>query len=109
MLDRTASTSRTVLSSTGQSSGPTTVLSNIAISELMPVTAEIRGRLVLDTPYEVLMTFCDDDQDVQPGDTLTPSDSTNVTNKSYPVRAVERWPWRNGANFKAIIVEDIKT
>lgn len=107
-LTVTASTSRTVLSGTGQSSGPTVILSNIAVSEPTPVTADIRGRLVLDTPHEVLMTFCDDALDVQNGDTLTLSDSVNVVNKDYQVRAVERWPWTNGTTFKALIIEDLK-
>lgn len=110
MLTVDASTTRLVLDSNGKSSGPTTVLSNIAVSEPMPVTAEIRGRLVLDTPHEVLMIFCDDSMDVQSGDKITLSDSVNVTNdKAYPVRAVERWPWTTGTTYKMLVVENLKT
>lgn len=107
-LTVTASTKRKTISSTGQGTD-VDVLTDILISEPSPVSGEIRNRPVLDTPNEVLMSFCDDGMDIQTGDRITLSDSINVTNKTYPVKFVERWVWTTGTTFKALFLEDLKT
>lgn len=102
-------TKRLTVSGTGQSSALATNLTGVSTSEFMPVSAEIRTRLMLDTPNELMQVFCGDAVDLKVGDYIRPLNSQIVPSAvDYPVRAVERWPWATGQTFKMAVVEDLK-
>ena len=104
-LNVLCNTKRDSVGSTGQSTYATN-LTDLAVIEFMPVDANTRERLVINTPYELFQTTCDAEQDVKPGDVLVPLNSVTVQNDlEYAVKAVERWPWR-GRDYKLIVVED---
>jgi hypothetical protein len=96
----TASTKRAALSS-GKRGTPTTKIASLNCLPLDPVSAELRQRLQLDTPHEVLQTFVDADLDIIEGDTLT------VGGVDYPIRAVEEWSY-SGAEYLRLVLENLK-
>jgi hypothetical protein len=96
----TASTKRATMTS-GKRGAPTTNVATLACTPLDPVDPEIRQRLVLDTPGELLQTFVDNAVDIVQGDTLV------VGSKEYPIKAVADWTWR-ATTYRWLIVEDLK-
>jgi hypothetical protein len=96
----TASTKRATMTS-GKRGAPTTNIASLMCTPLDPVDPEVRQRLVLDTPGEILQTFVDNDIDIVQGDTLV------VGSKEYPVKAVADWVWRH-TTYRQLIVEDLK-
>lgn len=60
MATKTASTKRSPAISGGKVGTPVTQEANITCTPLDPVDPEIRQRLALDTPHEVLQTFVPD-------------------------------------------------
>lgn len=62
MANVTASTKRPpTLSATGTRAAPVTYLIGIRCTPLDPIDAELRGRLMLNTPHEILETYVDGD------------------------------------------------
>lgn len=95
-----ASTKRAPAISSGKRGTPTTNVSSLSCTPLDPVDAELRQRLALSTPHELLQTFTGE-TDIREGDILT------VDSTDYPIRACEEWDWR-GATFLRLVVEDLK-
>lgn len=99
----TASTKRAPAISGGKRGTPVTEIASLRCTPLDPVDAELRQRLSLETPHELMQTFVDGALDVVEGDILT------VGGVDYPIRAVENWTWRHqGSDFRRLILEDLK-
>jgi len=78
-------------------------IASLSCTPLDPVDAELRTRLGLDTPHELLQTFVEGGLDIEEGDVLV------VGSTEYPIRAVEDWDWRpDGAEYDRLVVEDLK-
>lgn len=100
MASVTASTKRATLTG-GKRSSPTSHLNNLKIFPLDPVDPELRQRLALDTPHELLQTFVEGAPDIVEGDVLT------VDGEDYPIRSVGDWKFGNDT-FRALVVEQLK-
>lgn len=99
-LTVTASTKRQPAISSGKRGAPVTQVASLRCTPLDPVDPELRQRLALDTPHELLQTFTQETDIVQ-GDLLT------VAGVDYPVRSCAEWTWR-GTTFRHLVVEDLK-
>jgi len=97
----TASTKRPPSMSGGKRSTPAAKLTTVLCTPLDPVDPELRERLGIHTPHELLQTFCHGDYDILPGDLFT------YGGKDYPVRSVAEWKWR-GSTYRHVILEDTK-
>lgn len=97
----TASTQRTPAISGGKRGAPVTQIASLNCTPLDPLDAEIRQRLALETPHELLQTFVDNGLDIAPGDVLVQGA------KEYPIRAVEDWVWRS-TTYRLLVLEDLK-
>lgn len=101
-LTVTASTKRRPAVSSGKVGSATTNLTSLLVAPLAPVDADLRQRLVLNTPHELLQTVCDNSKDVREGDVLT------VSSVDYPIKACENWGSIRGRAYKRLILEDLK-
>ena len=105
MATVTASTKRAPAVSGGKRGAPTTNLTGLKVTPLDPVDPELRQRLALDTPHELLQTFVEkvdgSSMDIREGDILV------VGTTEYPIRAVAEWVYRNGV-YLQLILEDLK-
>jgi hypothetical protein len=100
----TASTKRPPTISSGKRGVPATNLSSLSCFPLDPVDPELKQRLSLDSPHELLQTFVDPDLDIVEGDILT------VSSVDYPVRAVGDWSaTASMPAYKWLVVEDLKS
>jgi hypothetical protein len=99
-LTVTASTKRQPTISSGKRGAPTTQVASLKCTPLDPVDPELRQRLALDTPHEVLQTFTQE-TDIAEGDLLT------VAGVDYPIRSCAEWAWR-GTTFRHLVIEDLK-
>lgn len=98
-----ASTKRPPAISSGKRGAPATNVASLSCTSLDPVDPELRQRLALDTPHELLQTFVDNGVDIAEGDLLV------VGSKEYPIRAVGDWYWReHAANYRYLVLEDLK-
>lgn len=104
LLNATASTKRaTVDISTGKRTAPSANLDSVTCTQLYPVDAEIRQRLVLQGPHELYQVFTDGNTDVKEGDVWVQGGT------EYPVRSVADWPWRGTSSaYKQIVIEELK-
>ena len=68
---------------------------------LDPVDPELRKRLALDTPHELLQTFTEE-TDILEGDILV------VGSVEYPVKSVAEWTEFRGDTFLHLIIEHLK-
>jgi hypothetical protein len=100
LATETASTKRPPTISGGRRGTATANIASLSCTPLDPVDSEIRQRLVLDTPHEVLQTFVDGSLDIREGDILT------YQGQDYPVRACAEWKWR-GSLYLHLILEDL--
>jgi len=99
----TASTKRPPALSGGVRGAPETHITSLRCLPLDPVDAELRQRLGIDTPHELLQTCIQGGLDIMAGDMLV------VGSVEYPVRAVEEWPWQRGAPLTLrLILEELK-
>ena len=98
-LDQTADTNRR--SKSGSKFTWASNLSSLACTEPYPLDPEIRARMALATPHELLEVFADD-VDIVAGDELVYDSIT------YPVRAVGNWPSTN-SRFLRLVIEDLKS
>jgi hypothetical protein len=97
----TASTKRPPSLAGGRRGEPVVNVATLKCTPLDPVDPELRERLALGTPHELLETFVDNDVDVNEGDVLV------VGSREYPVRSVAEWTWR-GTVYRHLILEDLK-
>jgi hypothetical protein len=96
----TASTKRATMSS-GKRAAPTQHLTGLKVHPLDPVDPELRQRLALDTPHELLQTFVEGNPDIVEGDVLT------VAGEDYPIRSVADWTF--GADvYRHLVIENLK-
>lgn len=99
----TASTKRPPAIVSGKRGAPAVSVASLVCTPLDPVDAELRQRLALDTPHELLQCFIDNGVDVVEGDLLV------VGSTEYPVRAVGDWYWSPlSADYVRLILEDLK-
>ena len=96
-----ASTKRSPALVSGKRGTPATYLASIRVTPLDPVDPEMRERLALNTPHELLQTFVDGDWDIAEGDVLV------VAGAEYPVRSAAEWLWR-GSMFVHLVLEELK-
>ena len=103
----TASTKRPPAISSGKRGVAATNIASLQCTPLDPVDSvdpEIRQRLMLNTPHEILQAFVEGGLDIVEGDILT------VSSVDYPIRAVGQWLWPvDGTNTCYLILEDLKT
>lgn len=99
-LTVTADVKRSPPLSSGRRGEPEYHLRDIRCAPLDPVDSEIRERLGLDTPHEVLQTFTED-HPIQEGDILI------VWGESYPIRSVGDWGWRK-TKYLHLVIEELK-
>ena len=100
----TASTKRPPAIAGGKRGSPATNVESLSCTPLDPVDPELRERLGLETPHELLQTFVEDGVDIKEGDLLV------VGGTEYPVRAVADWNWPpDAADFVQLVLEDLKT
>ena len=98
----TASTKRAAFDSgEGKKTAPAANVASLSCTPLDPVDPELRERLALDTPHELLQTFVDAGIDIEEGDIFT------VSSVDYPVRSVADWTWGT-SDFKHLVLEDLK-
>ncbi len=101
LLTKTASVSRATLSG-GKRSTPTVVIVALPCMPLMPVDAETRNRLALDTPHQLMQTMIPGTYSVRRGDVLT------LEGVDYPVATVEPWPFKSGDPRTRLILEKLE-
>ena len=98
----TATITRNPDVSGGKRGTPETVVADLSFEPLESVDPELRQRLALDTPHELLQTFIEGDYDIQTGDFFTTGSTT------YPIKAAYKWDWWNGNYNIHLILEDLK-
>jgi len=96
-----ASTKRSPAVVSGKRAAAQTKISSLSCSPLDPVDPELKQRLAINTPHELLQTFVNGDLDVLEGDILT------VSTVDYPIRSCAEWDW-HGVVFQRLILEDLK-
>lgn len=99
-LTVTAGTKRAPAIAGGKRGTPVTQVASFLCTPLDPVDAEVRQRLGVQTPHELLQTFTKETDIVQ-GDILV------VASVEYPIRSCAEWVWR-GTTFRHLVVEDLK-
>lgn len=102
LLTKTASVKRAAISG-GKRGDPTTVIASLSCMPLMPVDAETRNRLYLDTPHQLYQTMVAGTQTIKRGDVVT------VDGVDYPVATVEPWPFKSGDPRTRLILEKLET
>lgn len=100
-LTVTASTKRAPALSSGRRGAPVAHVTSLKCTPLDPVDPEMRQRLALNTPHELLQTFVKDEYDIAEGDVLV------VAAIDYPIRSCAEWDWR-GVTYRRLILEDLK-
>lgn len=101
LATETASTKRSPGISEGRRGEPTTQIASLSCTPLDPVDAEIRERLALDAPHELLQTFVTGAPDIREGDILV------YGSVEYPIRSCAEWKWRD-TTYLHLVVEEIK-
>jgi hypothetical protein len=101
MATVTASTKRAPAISDGKRGEAVTNIASLKCFPLDPVDPEIRQRLGLNTPHEILQTFTQSNLDIKVGDVLV------VSTREYPIKAVSDWSFGVG-DYLHLILEDLK-
>ena len=91
-LTVTASTKRPPAPVNGKRGAPVAHLSTVSITPLTAVSIDTATRIGLDTPYNLLQTFAEGDDDIADGDDLTPADGA-YAGREMPVKRVVRLSW----------------
>jgi len=86
----------------GKRGSSTIFLTNVACTPLDPVDPEIRFRLAVETPHEILQTFAFTNEAIKEGDILVTAD-----NVEYPIKSVGEWEWKE-TKYLHLYVEDLK-
>ena len=100
LLTVTASTKRQPAVSGGKRGPAVTQVASLTCTPLDPVDPQLRQRLALDTPHELLQAFTVE-TDIIEGDFLV------VGTEEYPIRSCAEWSWRSG-KFLHLVLEDLK-
>lgn len=100
-LTVTASTKRAPALSSGKRGAPVAYVTSLLCTPLDPVDPELRQRLALNTPHELLQTFVREEYDIVEGDVLV------VGSDEYPIRSCAEWDW-HGVEYRRLILEDLK-
>lgn len=100
-LTVTASTKRSPALAGGKRGAPVAHLTSLRCTPLDPVDPELRQRVALNTPHELLQTFVAGALDVVEGDLLV------VGAAEYPIRSCAEWAWGAG-KFLHLVLEDLK-
>lgn len=101
MLTVTASTKRAPAIASGKRGVATTKVAALLCMPLDPVDPELRQRLAISTPHELLQTMTLE-TDIREGDILV------VGSREYPVRSCAEWKWRGSMSFVHLVIEDLK-
>ena len=101
MATVTASIKRSPAPVSGNRGAPAEVIASIVCTPLDPIDGELRIRLALDTPYELLQTFFETTETIIEGDILV------VDTNEYPIRSVEDWPRGSVVTYHCVL-EDLK-
>lgn len=104
MATVTASTKRPPNVSGGKRGAPVTNIASLSVTPLDPISAELKERLGLESPMELLQTFADGSLDIKEGDILT------VSGTDYPIRAIgdwTNWSFGSGETYH-LILEELK-
>lgn len=99
----TASTLRPPTLSGGKRGAPATYLEELLVTPLEPIDADLREKLPLSAPHELLQCFTVGSNDVREGDTLV------ISSKKYPIEAVADFPWRGTETYRQLVIRDQKT
>lgn len=99
-LTVTASTKRAPAIAGGKRGVAVTQVASLKCTPLDPVDPELRQRLALSTPHELLQVFTSA-TDIREGDVLV------VGSEEYPIRSCAEWVWR-GTVYRHLVVEDLK-
>lgn len=99
-LTVTAATKRAPVLASGKRGAPAVQVASLKCTPLDPVDPELRQRLALDTPHEVLQTFTQE-TNIFEGDLLT------VAGVDYPIRSCAEWTWQ-GTTFRHLVLENLK-
>lgn len=99
-LTVTASTKRAPALSSGKRGAPAAHVTSLKCTPLDPVEPDLRKRMALETPHELLQTFTNE-TDIVEGDILV------AASVDYPIRSCAEWTWR-GTTFRHLILEDLK-
>lgn len=102
LATETASTKRSPTVSGGRRGTATTSVASLSCTPLDPVDPELRERLALSTPHELLQTYVRGDPDILEGDIFVSSGS------EYPIRSCAEWKWSSDV-FLRLILEDLKS
>ena len=104
MASVSASTKRSPSIASGKRGSPTTKLASVSCTPLDPVTEEVRRRVGLDTPHELLMCYAVGSVDIKEGDILV------VGSSEYPIKAVGEWSAspQGSDGFIELVVEELK-
>jgi len=104
-LTVTASTKRAPVIAGGKRGAATANVTSLKCTPLDPVdsalSSDLRQRLALNTPHELLQTFVEANLDIERGDILV------VGSDEYPIRSCSEWVWR-GSVYRHLVVEDLK-
>lgn len=95
------STKRFPSISSGKVGAAVVYLTGLLCTPLDPVDPEVRHRLTIDTPNELLQCFVRGAPDIKEGDYLV------VDGVDYPIRAVADWRWKTDT-FRHLYVEELK-
>ena len=101
LATETASTKRPPAISGNKRGVPVTNISSLSCTPLDPVQPDLKARMGLNSPHELLQTFVTGAPDIVPGDVLV------YGGKDYPVKAVGDWKWRS-TKYVHLVLEDIK-
>ena len=99
-LTVTASTKRAPTITGGKRGAAAAKITSLTCTPLDPLETELRQRLALNTPHELLQSFTKE-TDIREGDILV------VSSEEYPIRWVGEWSWR-GSSFRHLVLEDLK-
>lgn len=101
----TATTKRSPAIASGKRGAPAANLTGVSCTPLDPVDPELRERIALETPHELLQTFVVGSLDIDEGDLLV------VSSVEYPIRAVAEWAADTSGSgaYMHLILEDLKT
>jgi hypothetical protein len=97
----TASTKRVGAIVSGLTPDPATNIATLAITPLMPVDADLAAALNL-AFRKVWQCFAKGTPDITEGDILV------IGAVSYPIRAVEKWPWPGTHDVYRLIAEEVE-
>lgn len=104
-LTVTASTKRAPAIAGGKRGVAATWITTLLCTPLDPLdsalSSELRQRLALNTPHQLLQTFVEADLDIERGDVLV------VGSAEYPIRSCAEWEWR-GTTYRHLVIEDLK-